>query len=363
MKINFDSPYKVDDGYGAAGEAILLALDQHPQVEVFTDKNWSHTTGVAHGLTKRTMELYNRGFDKNADFSIRFCQPDSFANAPPCRKVKIGWSMWEYTNIPKAWVPGSNNVPAMFVSCTHNKKIWEKAGTRTPIYVIPLGVNSGVFYYRTDNTFDGPRTISKPDRTSVEYNRPFDGFTFVMSGTVCVRKQPGLLYRTFNKLFADKNDVRLIMKTPKRLPLGFKSTHNIKIISKTWLSVRIADLLRECDCFVYPTQGEGFGLSPIEAMAVGNTAIVTNWSGPKDYLDDAYSYKLNYSLAGTVGSHWGDVFGFALPDEKQLEELMWYVYNHQEEAKAKGRLAAKFVAKNMTWKHTAQKIVDVLKRL
>ena len=363
MKINFDSPYKIDDGYGNSGEQILLALDRHPEVEVFTDKSWTAVTqGMRQGLTKRTTDLYSRGFNHNADFSIRFSQPDSFRNAPPCRKAKIGWSMWEYTAIPKDWVPGSNSVPAVFVPCTFNKEIWVRAGTKVPVHVVHLGVNKYILYYRPDNTFDGPRMINTSSNGSpAEFKRTYSGFTFIMTGTVCPRKQPDMVYRVFNKLFADKNDVRLIMKTPKRMPLGYIPTHNVQIISQTWNPVRLADLLREGDCFVYPTRGEGFGLSPVEAMAVGNTAIVTDWSGPADYLDDKHAYKLSYSLTGEVGSHWGDVFGYPLPNEEHLEELMWHVYTHQDEARAKGRLAAKFVANNLTSDHTAQRIVDILK--
>jgi len=361
MKINFDSPYRLDDGYGNVGEQILLALDRHPEVEVYTSNSWPKVnSNIRKGLSKRTIDLWSRGFNKGAEFSIRFCQPDSFSNAPACTRAKIGWSMWEFTNIPQAWVSGSNSVPAVFVPCLHNKELWVRAGTRVPVHVVPLGINKYVFYYRPDNTFDGPRMVSTCTEP-VEYRRTFNGFTFMMTGTVCPRKQPRLVYDTFNKLFADKNDVRLIMKTPKRMPLGYKETHNIKIIAETWNPVRIADLLRESDCFLYPTRGEGFGLSPVEAMAVGSTAIVTDWSGPADYLDDEYAYKLGYTLDGKVGSHWGDIFGFPTPDAKQFEELVWHVYTHQDEARDKGKLAAKYVANHLTSDHTAQRIVDILR--
>ena len=363
MKINFDSPYKVDDGYGNAGEQILLALDRHPEVEVFTDKNWPHTTTTTRGLERRTVDLFSRGFNNRADFSIRFSQPDSFSNAPPCTNKKIGWSMWEFTHIPKAWVPGSNSVPAVFVPCTHNKRIWEEAGTKVPVYVVPLGVDKSIFYYRPDNDFTRPKAIASAAGGLLKPRNTFDVFTFVISGTVCGRKNHNMVHRVFRRLFSDKHDVRLLIKTPSWAVLKYESWHNVEVYCQTWNKVRIADLLRECDCFVYPTQGEGFGLSPVEAMAVGNTAIVTNWSGPADYLNSDYTYLLDYEVTGQVGSHWGDTFGFAQPKEKHLEELMWHVYTHQDEAREKGRKAAKYVSENLTWAHTASKIVDILRRL
>lgn len=345
FKVNFDSPYKLDDGYGNAGENILLALDKHPEVEVFTDKNWGHTTDVKQGLKVRTVELYSKGFNPQADYSIRFSQPDSFIIAPSCRKSKIGWSMWEFTKVPEAWKKGINSVPVRLVPCSHNKKIWKEAGATTPTYIVHFGVDSEIFYYRP------------------EYEKNLDIFTFIIAGTISSRKSPDMVYRVFNKLFSDKKDVRLIIKSPKRLPITHKESHNVKVINETWFREKFADLLREGDCFVYPTQGEGFGLCPVEAMAVGNTVICTDWSGPADYLDDRYSYKLSYSLTGDVGSHWGDRFGYALPDEEHLTELMWYVYTHQDEAREKGRLAAEFVVKSLTWTHTANRLVQIFKEL
>jgi len=352
FKINFDSVYRLDDGYGNAGENILLALDEHPEVEIFTNKNWKFSAGVEEGLFKRTVELCQRGFKNSADYSIRFSQPDSFKNTPSCRRKRIGWSMWEYTKIPNAWKKGLNSVPVRFVCCKHNQQIWTEGGAKSPTYIVPLGIDPKVFYYREDGTFEYEQG-----------RKNLDKFTFILAGTICERKNPGLIYKVFNKLFADKKDVRLIMKAPQRMALRFKPTHNIQIINATWWRFRMADLLREGDCLVYPTQGEGFGLCPIEAMAVGNTVICTDWSGPADYLDESYAYKLRYSLNGSVGSHWGDTFGFALPDEEHFKELMWHVYTHQDEAREKGRLAAKFVAENLTRKHTADRIVHILKEL
>jgi len=353
MKVNFDSPYKLDDGYGNAGENILLALDRHPNVSVYTDKNWGHTSSEREGLCKRTVELYNRKFSNDADFSIRFSQPTSFSNAPNCKKKKIGFSMWEFTDMPKPWVSGANSVPISFVPCTHNKELWERGGVKVPVYVVPLGVDKNVFYHRPDGTFQCPDAVGRQQRG-------YSKFTFMIAGTMASRKNPEMVYTVFNELFKDKDDVRLIMKSPARLALTYKPTHNVAVINATWWRVRYADLLREGDCFLYPTCGEGFGLCPVEAMAVGNTVICTDWSGPADYLDDSYAYKLNYSLSGSTGSEWGQTLGFAVPDRAHLKELMWHVYTHQEEAREKGRLAAQAMAANFTWDHTVSRINNIL---
>jgi len=351
MRVNFDSPYKIDDGYGNSGENILLALDKHPDINVFTSSNWKHTNPF--GLLPRTIELYGRGFSNKADYSIRFSQPDSFTSAPKANRARIGWSMWEFTNLPKVWNPGINSIDANFVPCKHNRQLWLNAGCKKPVYTVNLGIDPNFFYYIEDGKF---RVWPGTKNT--------DMFTFLIAGTLSSRKNPDMVYRTFERVFGDRKDVRLIIKSSKGLP--FKShppKDNIIIINESWVRTRYADLMRSADVFVYPTEGEGFGLSPVEAMAVGTTTICTDWSGPAEYLDDEYAYKLNYTLGGSVGSHWGDKFGYAIPDEEHLAELMLYTFEHQDEAREKGRKAAKWISQNLTWTHTANRIHSILKTL
>jgi hypothetical protein len=338
--INFDSTYRLDDGYGNSGEQILLAMDRHPEIRVFSSKHWSNFKN--NGLNDRTLSIVRRGFNPNSRYSIRYSQPDSFSSAPACKRKKIGWSMWEFTNIPKAWEYGINSVDVRFVPCTHNQKVWKNQGANIPTYVVPLGIDPNIFYPRESES---------------------DIFTFLLSGTLNGRKNPSLVYESFKNVFGDRNDVQLIIKSIGRLPVNFPSTDNIQIINEMYTPDQYAELLSKADCFVYPTQGEGFGLGPLEAMACGTTTICTNWSGPEDYLDDEYAYKLKYSLTGSVGSHWGDTFNYAVPDKEHLKYLMLYTFNNRDEVALKGKIASKTIRDNFTWENTANRLYSIFQEL
>ena len=337
--INFDSVYRINEGYGAAGENVLLALDEHPNVSVYTDKNWDHTE--YKGLNSKTIELCKQGFSKHADFGIRFSQPDSFDQIPEA-KIKIGWCLWEHNNLPRNWLEKLHKQPINFVSCTHNKRILEAAGAHN-VFVVPLGIDPLVYYYRR--------------------HEQKEKFTFTISGTLNSRKQPNLVYSVFQELFKDNEEVRLIIKSTEQNRVTLAETHNIRTINETWPINKMADLLRESDCFVLPTQGEGFGLCAIEAMAVGTPVICTDWSGPADYLDDEYAYKLRYKLGRHKISNSAGLYEYAIPEREHLKELMWHVFTHQDEARDKGRKSAMYVTKNLTWKHTANRIVSILRTL
>lgn len=336
MIINFDSAYKIASGYAGAGEYILLALDRHPGVQVYAAKTRKKTT--PQGLFPRTIELYSKGFHPRADFTIQFVTAPGFRKVSSDKIATVGWSMWEYKEFPLSWARAIWRIPINFVPCTYNRDVWLKANARKRrTYVVPLGIDPTIYYYQ-------PQPSSEK-------------FTFLISTTNYARKNPGMVYSVFRELFDDEKNVQLIMKSPGGHP-GYEPTHNIQVISAVWGREQMANLMRQADCLVYPTMGEGFGLFPLEAMAVGTTTICTNWSGPVDYLDEKFSYKLRYSLTGKVKTVWG-TFTCALPDREHLKELMWHVYTHQGEVRNKGKLAAEYVSK-FTWDRTAQRIVDVL---
>jgi len=337
--INFDSIYRTNEGYGCAGEGILLALDRRADVDVRTENNWEHTN--YENLQSRTVELCEQGFTSRANVGIRLSQPDSFDKVPDAL-VQIGWCLWEHNNVPDNWIEGLRSLKINFVSCMQNKLLFDSVGAQN-VFVVKLGIDPEVYFYQ-------PRERREK-------------FTFIISGTLNSRKNPNLVYDVFQELFADNQDAKLIIKSTEQNRVELEETHNIQIINQTWPANEMAELLRSADCFVLPTQGEGFGLCPVEAMAVGTTVICTYWSGPADYLDDEYAYKLGYKLEKHEIEGREGLYEYAAPDREHLKELMWHVFTHQDEAEEKGSRAAVYVAENLTWAHTANEIMSVLNKI
>jgi len=55
-------------------------------------------------------------------------------------------------------------------------------------------------------------------------------------------------------------------------------------------------LIGACDCFVSLHRAEGFGRGLGEAMAMGKLALGTGWSGNLDFMSDADSLPVRYTL-------------------------------------------------------------------
>lgn len=105
--------------------------------------------------------------------------------------------------------------------------------------------------------------------------------------------------------------------------------------------------LKKYDVMIFPSLGEGFGLSIIEAMACGLPVIATNHTGGNDIIED-----------GSTG------FVIPIEDEKAIQEKMMWFINHREKIPQMG-LSAMKTAKEMTWEsyyvHVAKAVKEIIR--
>ena len=118
------------------------------------------------------------------------------------------------------------------------------------------------------------------------------------------------------------------------------------VISQHMTAEEYVGLYKSTDCYVIPTRGEGWGMPITEAMSMGLPAIVTNWSGTTDFVDDRVGYLVNYSLSSVPddqpwwfrGARWADA------SVDHLRSVMRHVYEHPEEAAIKGQRARQLMS-------------------
>lgn len=126
------------------------------------------------------------------------------------------------------------------------------------------------------------------------------------------------------------------------------------VVLKTELSKpQLRELYHHSQVFVLPSRGEGFCLPCVEAMAAGLPVIVTNFSGPSEYMDSAHSYPLNYHPQLNRD-------GSAEPDVDHLQQLMLTAYNDPRGNAIKGMRATDYVYKHYSSSVVALKIAQRL---
>lgn len=306
--------------------------------------------GMSRDILKS--ELFQKGIMMQEDFKgqkvgLLYSYPTGVTQMRS--DVRLIMTMFESDKIPEDWPEYLNMAEEVIVPSKWCADVFAKSGVNAT--VVPLGYNDRVFKY-----------IDRP--VPVDNSEPF---TFIHYGSFNIRKGFSEVFKAFTEEFKTNEPVRLILKTTDRRPLipVLKSQYpNIEVICGQITETELSDLLGRSNCMVYPSRGEGFGITPLEAMATGLPAIVPNAHGISEYFNSNYmlEVKATERCPGMYSSFKGqDVGKMVVCDIKDLRKQMRYAYNHQVPMKALGQSASEYV-KSFTYQITAGKLAEIIKR-
>jgi glycosyltransferase involved in cell wall biosynthesis len=331
-------------GYGKAARELVKALAAEG-IEIVT------APIMPRGGVDPAWQHFARPWDHWGRFGFYY-HHDSRLQRMPCERLIRYW-MWESTAIPQDQVTRINSsVSLQYVPCRQNLEAFAAAGVRVPMKVLHHGVD--------------------PEQFPLLVRERRDVFTFGSFGDLTSRKGIDVLIRAFEDEFGRREPVRLVLKDSAETPLLYETRDSrIEFLREIFDHQPLLEFLRRLDAFVLPSRGEGFGLCGIEAMATGLPLIATAWSGPTEYFDPADSYPLSYRLAdpqrnqlhltepGRVRFHglWAE------PDYEHLRALLRHVYEHPDEAAAKGRSASARVVRDFTWQRVGRQVRDDIDEL
>lgn len=183
-------------------------------------------------------------------------------------KINIAYSMIESDQIPSKWVNRLNDYfDCVVVPDEYLVGVYKKSGVHIPIFVIPVPMNIDEFL-----------------------NKPLKGyrgnpFTFGVSAIFVDRKNNKKLFNAFVKNY--KNNKNFLLKIHGRYGTGniysslmrkinkFKIS-NVDIVSKPLSQEAYTKFLSSIDCYVCISKGEGFSMTPREAMALGIPCILSD---------------------------------------------------------------------------------------
>jgi len=250
--------------------------------------------------------------------------------------LKVTLNCWDSSLISKETASELNEVSdASICLSKFTEKAFRDGGVTNPIHVGGQGVDLNLF-----------RPVYKPTG---------DKFRFLFTGVAQGRKGTDELRYVFEDTLGDRDDCELIIKSTGwgKLPKESKCK-NVKLIHSEYTREQLANLYRECDCFVCPTHGDSFMLPGLEAMATGLPLIITEFGGPTEYINSRTGYPLKYKEVEC-----GYLPGYqAEPDKNHLAETLKYVLEHQDEAKEKGRYGAQWAKEYWSWEADARRMVE-----
>ena len=266
-------------GYGKAASTNVFALHQtgrydvrihcintRPTADSFTDEDWNLLRSMR---TKR---------ESSDAIQIVHSIPDQYRRCP-FRKRCIAFATFETFDPPEHWIGHLNKCDAVFVPSEFNLRTFSRAGVKVPIFHIPHVLDLSVWNADIEPLYKQPE------------------FVFAFVGTWRRRKGYDLLLEAYMREFGPDENVRLLIKTDSankasesirsmKQGLQKKETAPITLERKILREPMMARFLKSANCLVSPTLGEGFGLPPLQAMAVKVPVIVTNFAGCQDYADE-----------------------------------------------------------------------------
>jgi Glycosyltransferase len=260
---------------------------------------------------------------------------------------RILYTMFESTKIPEDWSDYLQAADMVIVPSKWCQSVFAKSGIETK--VVPLGYDNEVFKY-----------VDREDK-----GKGRKTFSFLHYNAFNLRKGFRELWTAFNREFEKTEPVKLILKTTLEhtpLPIIQSEYPNVEVIRGGATKKELFEICKRSDCFVFPSMGEGFGMPPLEAMATGLPLIMPNSHGLTEYYNDKlmYDVKIEKEVPAVYSRYKGvDTGKMFMSSIEDLQKKMRWVYEHQSEAKQRGKLLSEY-ALSWTFQNTAEQLKEII---
>ncbi len=264
-------------------------------------------------------------------------------------RTSFAYVVTERSKIHKDWVDRLNNeFDAVLVPEPFLVKIIEQSGVTIPIFVLPFAIK-----------LDDCLSFNKPEK-KISRETPF---IFGCCASFESRKNLELLTTAFMKEFGNDPFVQLqiqgrtsfhefIHKNEsiyQKISSYIKesSISNISVIEKELSRNTYLAFLKSFDCYVLISKGEGFSITPREALALGTPCILTNNTAHKEMcsLDFVYPVSSPHMMPAIckikqcyLGEEWNCT-------ERDVQKALRQVYNNYSEYREKAQRGKVWVEK------------------
>lgn len=273
--------------------------------------------------------------DPTADIGFVFNHPNRAHFYP--HQYNILYFPWESTEVQSGWLGPMKSVDELWTPSPWCQQVFQDL-TGREVFVYEHGIDH----------------IWKPKKR-VRGSQ----VKFMHQGAEAARKNYSDTRTQFLQAFTDTTDVSLTLKHFNPRNLQNLSLGKVISFNEDWSLNKLVKEYTEHDVYVYPSSGEGFGLTPLQAMATGMPTItVGDWAPYYDYLDPRLT--LHGTLSTTTwsnGIHPGKMYRI---DPNELREKIRFAYdNFDDVAQTAYELAPK-VHERYDWTEVTRKAFDSL---
>lgn len=265
--------------------------------------------------------------------------PPHFIPTPGKRTAYV--TMNESTRLSPVSVHLLNKAAVVIVPSQFCANTFSACGVKSPIRVVPLGIDPEIFHWRTFPTrgvvFGAAGRLAGSD-----FRKNLDGVSQAFLKAFPIGKHP---------------NVWLKIKCHPDCPITEWKDSRISVTAAHLSARELADWYASLTCFISASKGEGFGLMQLQAMAVGRPIISAEFGGVTEFFDFERGFVVPHTLspaASPYRGHWAHV------SQEDLMEQMQMVYCFQQVVPDTGREAAS-MASAFTWQMATDKLLAVLR--
>lgn len=331
--------FRAESGLGEAARASLLALRQLNRTftHIDTSDKYPSRNSAPTGLDWST---YGNTGDVNLIHSNAHEMVDMAHHAFRHRfggRFNAAMWFWETADLPSMGRLAFDVVDELWVASEYLVDVF---GQYAQVPVHSIGLASDLPSHRT------------VDRSALGLHNDDFIFLFVYDALSSYgRKNPVRAIQAFINAFGPTfSGVRFILKVTNlnKFPasqaeiMALKAKYPaIEVIDQYLDRDDVLDLMATADVYVSLHSAEGYGLTLLEAMALGTPTICTGYSGNMDFTSDTNSWLVDYEIVSTdeqtgpypVGSIW------ARPSLESATSMMRQAFDDRAGVAAKAGLA------------------------
>lgn len=306
--------------------------------------------GNAYGYTllvKRLEEAISH--DENSKFALTCTTPDRYEPVAGCFNAVL--TMWESSTMEKTSMmklSGADLViaPSRWVA----DRAREALPDRVAVEVASLGVDSNVWKFKT-------RRWPDPE------GRPF---RWLWNAAPNPRKGWPLVARVWGELFSAVQHTEVYVKTSVPGEGKLVREGNMIFDSRRLPLDELVALYESSHGFLYPSMGEGFGLTVAEAMASGLPCVSTAVTGHGDFVNasnafiiDTASASVNPKLGRESVADDG-TYELQIPMASSCAIQMGRVMSDYASARVKAKRAATLIHSRYTWPLFRKRMAEIV---
>ena len=268
-------------------------------------------------------------FNPNASVCV-YMNPPHINETRKVGQYRAAFTMWESDKVPDRFIHCFSKYDQIIAPCQHNADLFSKHHSN--VSYVPLGVDTSYW---------------KPIKREANST-----FRFHAGGSGWQRKGLDIVVKAFRQLKLPNAELHIkAAKHAKDTPEDARGD-NIYLHRQWMTQNEMRTWLNQADCFVAPSRGEGFGLIPLQTIALGIPTIISDTSGQAQFAHLATGVVSGgKSVSKNFGGTWDE------PSVTQLAEVMLDHYHNDQSGKAtaNAKLATEF-----SWANATSKLLEVL---